>query len=143
MGPIQAVLKSFELQREIGSQTLIALWLMLTGKLSAQQSMTGPIGIVVMATEALQMGISSTLSFIGLISFSLAMFNVFPIPILDGGHLLFLGIEALRRRPVSVQVQERAAQVSFFVLLAFVLMVCINDVNRFGLLHKVVGWVQR
>lgn len=143
VGPIEAVAQSFALQKEIGSQTLIALWLMITGKLSAQQSMTGPIGIVVMAREALQMGISSTLSFVGLISFSLALFNVFPIPILDGGHLFFLGIEALRKRPVSIRVQERAAQVSFFALLAFVLMVCINDVNRFGLLNKVVSWVQK
>ena len=142
-GPLQAWVKSFELQKEIGSQTLIALWLMVTGKLSAQQSMTGPIGIVVMAREALQLGLSSTLSFVGLISFSLALFNVFPIPILDGGHLFFLAIEALRGRPVSVHIQERAAQVSFFALLAFVLMVCINDVNRFGILHKVTGWAQR
>lgn len=142
-GPLRALTRSFELQQEIGSQTLTALWLMVTGKLSAQQSMTGPIGIVVMAREALQLGLSSTLLFVGLISFSLALFNVFPIPILDGGHLLFMAIEALRGKPVSVTVQERAAQVSFYALLAFVLMICINDVNRFGILNKVASWVQR
>ena len=142
-GPIQAVGRALQLQRELASQTMIALWLMATGKLSAQQSMTGPIGIVVMATEALRLGLSSTLSFIGIISFSLALFNVFPIPILDGGHLLFLFLEKLRGRPVSVNVQERSAQVSFVVLVAFVVVVCINDVNRFGLLDKIAGWVHR
>lgn len=142
-GPLRAIGRTLLLEEEIANQTLVALWLTITGKLSAQQSMTGPIGIVVMAGEALRLGLSATLTFVGLISFSLALFNVFPIPILDGGHLLFLGIEALRRRPVSVQVQERAAQVSFFMLLAFVLMVCVNDVNRFGLFSKVVDWVQR
>lgn len=142
-GPLTALKRSLELQQEIASQTMIALWLMITGKISAQRSMTGPIGIVVMATEALRMGLSSSLSFIGFISFSLALFNVFPIPILDGGHLFFLALEKLRGKPVSIMVQERSAQVSFFILVTFVVIVCINDINRFGLVQKVVGWVQR
>ncbi|MBI4340679.1 MAG: RIP metalloprotease RseP [Candidatus Omnitrophica bacterium] len=142
-GPIAAFGRAVELQQEIASQTMVALWLMVTGKLSAQQSVTGPIGIVVMASEALRLGLASTLTFVGLISFSLALFNVFPIPILDGGHLLFLALEKLRGRPVSVNIQERAAQVSFLVLVTFVLVICINDVNRFGLLEKAVGWMKR
>ena len=141
-GPIAAVGRTIAQQWEWVMQTFQALGSMLTGRLSMRDSMAGPIGIVMLTSEAIKVGIVPMLFVGSLLSTSLAIFNLFPLPILDGGHLLFLALEKLRGRPVSINIQERAAQVSFLVLMTFILMVCINDVNRFGLLDKVVGWMK-
>jgi len=142
-GPVKAVGETIKLQNEVIGQTMVALWLMVTGRLSMRESVTGPIGIVFMVQDALHLGLSSALTFVAIISLSLAIFNLFPLPILDGGHLLFLALEKLRGKPVSVTIQERSAQVSFVALLALVLVICINDVNRFGLVEKVGQWMRR
>lgn len=142
IGPIAAIGEAFRRQNEFVVQTIAGLLLVITGRVSMRDSMTGPIGIVYMTSEAMRSGLPALLSIISLLSLSLAIFNVFPIPILDGGHLLFLALEKLRGRPVSVQVQERSAQVSFLLLVTLVLVICINDVNRFGLVEKLFGWVR-
>lgn len=143
VGPIAAIGRTIRQQNEWTAQTMVALWSMATGKLSVRESVTGPIGIVYLTSEAVRMGFAPLLYLMSLFSLSLAIFNVFPIPILDGGHLLFLAIEQLRGRPVSLNVQERSSQVSLALLLTLVLIICINDVNRFGLVEKVVGLVRR
>ena len=141
VGPLEAVGRAFHQQYEWTSQTLLALWSMVMGRVSLRDSVTGPIGIIYLTSEAVRMGFAPLLFLVSLFSLSLALFNLFPIPILDGGHLFFLAIEQLRGRPVSVNIQERSAQVSFVLLMALVLMICINDVSRFGLFEKVAGWV--
>lgn len=143
VGPVAAIGRTIQLQNEFIVQNFFGLWLVITGQVSMRETMGGPIAIVYLTTEAVREGLASTLSFVGVVSLCLAVFNLFPIPILDGGHLLFLAIEKLRGRPVSLNVQERSAQVSLVLLTTLVLVICINDVNRFGLLEKVVGWVRR
>ena len=142
IGPLVAIGRALHKQAEWAGQTLLSLWSLLTGKLSVRDSVTGPIGIVYLTAEAVRMGLAPLLSLMSIFSLSLAMFNVFPIPVLDGGHLLFLALEKLRGSPVSLRVQERSAQVSLVLLTTLVLVICINDVNRFGLLDKVIGWVR-
>ena len=143
VGPVTAVVKTVKQQLEFIGQTLLGLFLMATGKLSMRESVTGPIGIISVISEGMRLGLAPFLSRISLLSLSLAFFNLFPIPILDGGHLFFLCIEKLRGTPVSINVQERSAQVSLVLLVALILMVCANDVSRFGIVDKVVGWVHR
>ena len=143
VGPLAAFGRTITQQNEWLAQTMFALWSLATGKISMRESMTGPIGILYLASEAAQMGVAPLLSLMSLFSLSLALFNLFPIPILDGGHLFFLAIEKLRGTPVSVNVQERSAQVSFFLLMTLILVICINDVNRFGLVEKVLGWFKQ
>ena len=143
ISPVAAIGRTLEKQGEWASQTLLSLWFLFTGKLSLRDSVTGPIGIVYLTSEAVRMGVAPLLFLISLFSLSLAIFNLFPLPILDGGHLFFLAVEKLRGRPVSLNVQERAAQVSFVLLMGLVLVICINDVNRFGLLEKLGGWIRR
>jgi len=75
-----------------------------------------------------------------ILSLSLAIFNLFPIPVLDGGHLLFLALEKIRRRPVSLRIQEKATQVSMAVLVTFIVLICVNDLYRFGLVDRVLEW---
>jgi regulator of sigma E protease len=140
VGPLEAMSRTIRQQNEWVAQTLFALWAMVSGKISMRDSVTGPIGILYLTSEAARMGLSPLLYLVSLFSLSLALFNLFPLPILDGGHLLFLAIEKLRGFPVSNAVQERATQVSFILLMTLVLVICINDVNRFGLLDKVLEW---
>jgi len=143
VGPLAAVGRTIQQQSEWFTQTMYALWSMATGRLSMRESVTGPIGILYLTAEAAAMGMGPLLYLISLFSFSLALFNVFPIPILDGGHLFFLLLEKLRGVPVSMNVQERAAQVSLVLIMTLVLIICVNDVNRFGLVEKVLQWVGR
>jgi len=141
-GPIEAAARTIRQQNEWIGQTLLALWSMIAGRISMRESVTGPIGIVYLTSEAVQAGLSPLLYLMSLFSLSLAIFNLFPIPILDGGHLFFILLERLRGRPVSVNIQERSAQVSLVLLVTLVLFICINDVNRFGLLDKVLEWIR-
>ncbi len=143
VGPLEAIGRAWHQQNVWVSQTFMALGSMATGRMSFRESMTGPIGIVVLAGEAARMGFSALLSLTSLLSLSLAIFNLFPIPIFDGGHLFFMLIEKLRGSPLSLKVQERAYQVSFVLLLALVVVICVNDIERFGLVEKVVEWVRR
>ena len=142
VGPVAALGRTMQQLNEWTAQTMLSFWSLLTGRVSLHDSVTGPIGIVYLTSEAVKMGLTPLLFLISLFSLSLAIFNLFPIPILDGGHLLFLAIERLRGKPVSLNVQERSAQISFVFLVLLVLVICINDVNRFGLVEKVVGWVK-
>ncbi|MBI2093357.1 MAG: RIP metalloprotease RseP [Candidatus Omnitrophica bacterium] len=143
VGPLQAIGKAFKQQAQWVSQTMLALWSIVTGKIALRDSVTGPIGIVFLTSSALKTGLSPLLFLVSLFSLSLALFNLFPLPILDGGHLLFLGLEWFRGRPVSVRIQERSVQVGFVLLMTLVLVICVNDIQRFGLFEKLREWVQR
>ncbi len=139
VGPIEAIGKMAEKQLEWTTQIGLSLWSLATGRISPKDSLTGPIGIIYMTSEAARMGLGSLLYLVSVFSLSLAIFNLFPIPILDGGHLLFVVLEKLRGRPVSMNVQERATQVSLALLLTMVALVCLNDLSRFGLVSKFLG----
>ncbi|PIQ84695.1 MAG: RIP metalloprotease RseP [Candidatus Omnitrophica bacterium CG11_big_fil_rev_8_21_14_0_20_63_9] len=139
VGPLEGLRRMIKLHNEFIITTLLGLWFLMTGQLSLTESATGPIGIVLMIKEGVQLGLPMLLYRVGLFNLCLAIFNLLPIPILDGGHLFFLGIERLRRRPVSLNVQERSAQVSFVLLMALILVICVNDLKRFGLIDRVMG----
>ncbi len=136
VGPAAAFGRALRQQGEATVQTLTALWSLMTGRMALRDSVTGPIGLIYLTSEAVRMGWAPLLFLVSLLSLSLAIFNLLPIPILDGGHLLFLGLEKLLGRPVSLVIQERSAQVSFVLLIALILVICVNDLNRFGLLKK-------
>ncbi len=125
---------------ELTGLTCYSLWALLTGGVSMQESVTGPIGIFFITTDAVRLGAVYLIQIIGVLSLSLAIFNFLPIPVLDGGHLFFLVCEKLRGRPVRPVIQERATQTGMAVLLVFVLFVCYNDIARYGIAGKVMTW---
>ena len=90
----------------------------------------GPILVAQISGEMARLGIEPFLSFLALFSVNLAILNLLPIPVLDGGHLLFMAIEAVRRKPLSEQVRQRWTQVGFAVLVAIMLLALANDVVR-------------
>ena len=166
VGPVAAIGCTIQEQNKWFVQTTLGLWSLVTRKLPFRESVTGPIGIVSLISqaasefvkaltvglrtegwaslhsEAVRLGFARLVLLTSFISFCLSIFNLFPVPILDGGHLFFMAIEKLRGVPVSLKVQERSAQVSFVLLITMVLVVCVNDVSRFGWLDKVAEWLR-
>jgi regulator of sigma E protease len=90
----------------------------------------GPILIAQIAGDQARQGISPFAYFLGLLSVNLGILNLLPIPILDGGHLLFFSIEALRRKPLSPKAREMAQQVGLAVILMLTALVFYNDIAR-------------
>ena len=102
---------------------------LVTGRSSARD-VGGPILIGEISGRAARAGFWELLSFMAIISVNLAIFNLLPIPVLDGGHLLFLGIEAVRGRPVSVEARMRFTTVGMVFVLALMVWAVGNDVLR-------------
>jgi len=120
--------------------TFKAISRMLTGHLAMKESLTGPIGIFVITEQAARLGIRYLLQMVGVLSASLAIFNVLPIPVLDGGHLFFLVLERLKGKPVSGRIQEVSQQVGMALLIGLMLIVFYNDFSRFKVFEKVSHW---
>ena len=102
----------------------------ITGEVAPEKSLGGPVEIVRQAQKAAEEGIYRWASLMGMLSISLGLINLLPVPVLDGGQLLFYGIELVRGRPVSVRVREMAQQIGVLFLIALMLFVLVVDVNR-------------
>jgi regulator of sigma E protease len=89
----------------------------------------GPIRIAQMAQQSAQMGLVELFSFVAAISLQLAILNLLPIPVLDGGHLLFYSIEVIKRGPLSTRARETAQQIGLFLLLLLMVFVLYNDIE--------------
>ncbi len=112
-----------------------AIFYLIMGKLS-MKTISGPIGIISMTGSAVHLGLPYLLQLTANLSISLAVINLFPIPGLDGGHLFFLLIEAVTRKKVSLQFQEKATQIGFVFLLTFMGFAIFNDLNNLNLFAK-------
>ncbi len=123
--------------------TYRALWASFTGVIPFKESITGPVGIFYITGQAARMGIVYLLHIMGILSASLAIFNLLPVPVLDGGHLLFIAIEKVRRKPVSHRVQENITQVGLALIICMMLFVFYNDFMRFGIFEKIAGLWQK
>ena len=117
-----------------------AIGQMIMGRVSVRQ-LSGPLGIAKISGESLAMGPDEFIGFIAFISINLGFINLLPVPITDGGHLLFYGIEAIRRRPVEPQVMEWAFRGGLAVILALFLLGTINDLGAFGLWKNLAGLI--
>ena len=94
------------------------------------RSVSGPIGIAQVARTALFENPRSFVWLLGFFSLQLGILNLLPIPVLDGGHILILGIEGLTRRELSERLKERVMQLGFVFLLAFMSFVIYLDVKK-------------
>ena len=101
----------------------------LQGKIPAQD-IGGPILIVQAAGQQAQVGLESLLLFMAVISINLGILNLLPIPILDGGHLLFFAVEAVIRRPLDMRHREIAQQVGLVILIGLMVFAFYNDILR-------------
>lgn len=94
------------------------------------ENLAGPVGIFTISYAVTQYGIGTLLYFLGLISINLAILNIFPIPVLDGGHLLFLIIEKIKGSPVTLRTQMAAQTIGLILLMLLVVFVTYNDILR-------------
>ncbi|MBS1061773.1 RIP metalloprotease RseP [Gluconobacter wancherniae] len=115
-------------------QVLEGVWQIASGQRSARE-LGGTIRIAQMSGQVAQYGIASVVSFMALLSINLGLINLFPIPVLDGGRLLFYAIEAIKGRPVSRRVQEVSMQVGMALIGALFLFSTLNDLTNIGLFH--------
>jgi regulator of sigma E protease len=105
-----------------------SLWQIVTGKVSFSKNIGGPVKIAQLANQAAEGGGTSFLTFMALLSISLALLNILPFPALDGGHLLFVTYEGIFRREIPSKVKIALQQTGFFLLLAFMAVVLYNDI---------------
>jgi regulator of sigma E protease len=104
----------------------------ISGRRSVKE-LGGPIKIAKLSGEAMTAGTAAFIFLAAMISINLGFMNLLPIPMLDGGHLMLYGIEAVRKRPATPKVQEWAFKVGFVMLVSFMLMVTFNDVASFAI----------
>lgn len=129
LNPIQAFTRSLDQTYFITKITVVSIVKLLQGSLSPK-TLGGPIMIAQMSGQQAKEGISNLIFWIALLSINLGILNFLPIPVLDGGHLLFFFIEAIIGRPVNVRMREIANQIGIFVLLLLMIYVFYNDITR-------------
>jgi regulator of sigma E protease len=107
----------------------VSLVKLLRGEVSAKE-LGGPILIAQVAGQQAKLGLDYLLRFAAIINVNLAVFNLLPIPVLDGGHLLFFSIEMILGRPLSMRSREMAWRVGFLVIVTLIVLVFYNDIAR-------------
>jgi len=128
-GPVESVVKGIAKTYDIATFSLRMLGRMLLGQVSWKH-LSGPVTIADFAGQSAQMGWVSYLSFLALISISLGVLNLLPIPLLDGGHLMYYVAEIIKGSPVSERVVELGQRVGLALLLVLMAFAFYNDINR-------------
>ncbi len=113
-----------------------AIYRLIIGKLNLK-ALSGPLRIIEVTSKTAQLGIVHLINLTALLSISLAIFNLLPIPALDGGHILFIFFEAILRRPIPFKIQERFSQVGFALLMVLMALVTWNDAINSEFFDKV------
>jgi regulator of sigma E protease len=129
MNPIEAFTESLKQSYRVIELMVVIIAKLIKGDISTD-TLGGPIMIAQMAGDSAKAGVGSLIFFIALISINLAVINLLPIPVLDGGHLLFFLIEAIKGSPVSIKIREVAQQVGLFILILLMILVFYNDIHR-------------
>jgi regulator of sigma E protease len=129
VNPLQAVGLGFVQTWNGIELTIVGIVKLIQGKISSKE-IGGPLRIGQLAGEQAKRGILSLVLFTAILSINLGLINLFPIPILDGGHFLFLGLEAILRRPVSIKKMEIAQQIGLVLIILLMLFAFYNDLIR-------------
>ncbi len=128
-GPVEAVGEGIRRTWSMSVLTLDSLKKMLFGELSVK-NLSGPITIAKVAGASAQSGVGDFLNFLAYLSISLGVLNLLPIPVLDGGHLLFYLVEWVRGRPLSDKVQGWGVQIGISLVVGVMLLALVNDLGR-------------
>ena len=128
-GPVEAVGRAIDKTGEVIGLTVRMLGKMVTFQLSVE-NLSGPISIAQYAGVSAEIGLSRFLDFLGLVSISLGLLNLLPIPVLDGGHLLYYLIELVRGRPLSEDAQFAGQRLGIAFLVGLMGLAFYNDIVR-------------
>lgn len=139
----EALIRGVKTLIEMTVSTLVAIFYIVTGTMSFKDSVTGPLGIFFITTNAAKIGFSAILHVVGILSMSLAVFNLLPLPILDGGHIFFLGLESLRKKPLSLKTEEVVNNIGLSFLIILAIFIFGNDLVRYGYWDKFLAMFGR
>jgi regulator of sigma E protease len=128
-GMVESAAKSVQKTWEMTALTVRTLWGMLSGRASVE-NISGPISIAQYAGYSARIGLASFLKFLAIVSISLGVLNLLPVPILDGGHLLYNAIEWIQGKPLSDSAQQIGQQLGILLLLALMTIAFYNDLSR-------------
>lgn len=127
LGVIASLRAGVEYTYLLAAANLRAIGQMITGARSAEQ-LSGPVGIAVMSRSVVERGVIGFIEFTALISIALGLINLVPIPPLDGGHLLYNGVEAVLRRPLTARLQQIGATIGLTLVIALMVWVTAKDI---------------
>ena len=133
--PVTALYQAVGETWNLSASTLQAMWQMVKGTRTTDE-LGGPLRIAQMSGEVARGGIAPVLTFMALLSVSLGLINLFPVPILDGGHLLFYAAEAIRGRPLGQKAQEYGFRIGLALVLTLMVFTTWNDLVHIG----IKGW---
>jgi regulator of sigma E protease len=128
-GPIEGLVKAVRQTWETSVLSLKMIGRMFTGEVS-WKNLSGPVTIADYAGQTAQLGLSHYLKFVALISISLGVLNLLPIPVLDGGHLLYYTVEIIKGGPIPERIMEIGQQIGLVLLVMLMAFAFYNDINR-------------
>ncbi|MCI0479124.1 site-2 protease family protein [Candidatus Uhrbacteria bacterium] len=134
-GPLEAVRVAGSVTVGYTKATVLAFWELgrdLVTQRRVSQDVAGPVGIAVMTGQIAKRGFVALLQFAAILSINLAVINFLPIPALDGGRVVFLLVEKLRRKPMSRHLEAAIHNIAFFVLIGLILLVTARDLKIYG-----------
>ncbi|KAA2212808.1 RIP metalloprotease RseP [Pseudoroseomonas oryzae] len=139
LNPLSALAAGTAQTWDVTVQTLAGLWQMIAGERGTEE-LGGPLRIAQISGQVAQLGVASLVSFMAILSVNLALINLFPIPVLDGGHLLFYAAEAIRGRPLPPRAIEYGFRAGFALLIALFVFATWNDLSSLGVVRWVSGF---
>jgi regulator of sigma E protease len=124
---------------DITVMILSSLWMIIMGAISFKDSLAGPVGIYIMTQKAAEIGFMALADFTARLSVSLFVINLLPIPVLDGGHLLFILIEGVIGRQLPDKFKDIAMSIGMTLLLGLMVFMIYQDSLSFGIIERIRG----
>jgi regulator of sigma E protease len=140
---ISSVIKGSKKVIDLTFITYATLFRIVLGKLSLRESVTGPLGMFYLTKEATRLGLVAILHLIAVLNISLAVFNLLPIPVLDGAHLFLLGIEKIRKRKIGYKLEQMITHIGLAFIITLAIFIFYNDLMRFGVWEKITQFLKR
>jgi regulator of sigma E protease len=129
-GPIEAIIQSSVTSVLMTGQLMVGIYQIISGETPVRGALGGPIMIAQLAGRQASEGLANVVLFTVMLSIQLGIINLLPVPLLDGGHLLFFAYEGVRGKPLALRQREVALQVGLFLLVALMAFVIFNDISR-------------
>ena len=138
-GPLEALNMSVKKNIEYSGLIFQTVWGLITRETSPKQLM-GPIAIAQLSGEAAHVNWVAVFSLMAMLSLNLGILNLFPIPVLDGGHIFIMALEGIARRDFSMRVKEKMLLAGFVVLMMLMVTVIYNDLTRISWIERLMPW---
>jgi regulator of sigma E protease len=140
LDPLAAIAAGAAQTWEVTEQTVDGIWMMVSGR-RGTEDISGLVRIAQLSGQVAELGAVSLVTFIAILSVNLGLLNLFPIPILDGGHLVFFAAEAVLGRPLPPRAQEYGFRAGLALLMGLFAFATWNDLAHLGLFHWVAGLI--